>query len=227
MDESYQHVFSDQLLVGLPVGKAVCVGRNYLDHVRELNNPESRKLVLFMKPPSCLVSLHQPVLLPPYGGECHHELEIAVLIGARLRGADPADADAAVVGYALALDLTLREVQTELKQLGLPWELAKAFDRSLPISPFVPKRFLPRPQEIVFSLEVNGQLRQRGYTGDMIRGIMPMLATISRYFTLYPGDVVLTGTPAGVGPLQAGDQLLMTLQDHIRFETQVEREPAG
>ena len=126
----------------------------------------------------------------------------------------------AVGGYGIALDLTLRDVQTDLKKKGHPWELAKAFDGACPLSPFLKPADLPDPQAVNLTLQINGELRQEGNTRQMMLGIFELMAHISNHFTLLPGDVVLTGTPAGVGPLQSGDQLLLGLAEH-RFTAQV------
>jgi len=218
---TYQHRYLDGSPSALPVGKVVCVGRNYLEHIKELNNPVPETPILFMKPSTALVELNEPLRLPAGQGACHHEVELAVLIGQPLRQTDPALARRAVAGYAVALDLTLRELQDELKRQGHPWERAKAFDGSCPISPFLQPGELADPQDCDLSLSVNGELRQRGNTRQMITGVFDLIALMSRYFTLLPGDVALTGTPAGVAALHAGDQLALGLAGH-RFAARVE-----
>jgi 2-keto-4-pentenoate hydratase/2-oxohepta-3-ene-1,7-dioic acid hydratase in catechol pathway len=128
----YQHRYLDGSPLTLPVGKVVCIGRNYLDHIRELNNVLPETPILFMKPATALVSLDEPIRLPAGRGECHHEVELAVLVGRELRNADAETARAAVAGYGIALDLTLRDLQNQLKKNGHPWETAKAFDGACP-----------------------------------------------------------------------------------------------
>lgn len=218
---SYQHVYLDGGVVPLPVGKVVCVGRNYLEHIHELNNPVPETPILFMKPGTALLSLQAPLHLPTGRGACHHEVELAVLIGRELRQADAQAARAAVAGYAIALDLTLRDLQNTLKQKGQPWEVAKAFDGSCPLSPFLKPETLPDPQAIELSLTVNGATRQHGNTRQMMVGIVELIAYISTHFTLLPGDVVLTGTPAGVGELRSGDELVLSLTERYRFPARV------
>jgi len=208
---AYQHRFQDGTPIPLPVGKVVCVGRNYLDHIREMDNPVPAAPVLFMKPPAALASLEQPLRIPRKQGACHHEIELAVLIGQTLCGVNTDVARQSVVGYAVALDLTLRDVQNRLKQQGHPWERAKAFDGACPIGPFLRPDALPDPQRIDLALQVNGKLRQQGNTRQMIWGVFALIAHISQYFSLWPGDVVLTGTPAGVGELKSGDELILML----------------
>lgn len=207
---SYAHRFVDGGACALPAGKVVCVGRNYAAHARELGNAVPEAPILFMKPATSLLPLEQPFALPLGRGDCHHETEVTVLIGQRLRNADEAACRAAIAGIGLGLDLTLRDLQNELKKNGHPWEVAKAFDGAAPLSAFL------RPQgialdDIRFTLQVNGQLRQRGHSADMITPVLPLLAYISRLFTLEPGDVVMTGTPEGVAALRAGDALALEM----------------
>jgi 2-keto-4-pentenoate hydratase/2-oxohepta-3-ene-1,7-dioic acid hydratase in catechol pathway len=204
----------------LPVGKVVCVGRNYLEHIRELNNTVPEAPILFIKPTTALVRLDQPIQLPQGRGECQHEVELAVLVGRELRQADAETVRRAVAGYGIALDLTLRDLQNELKNKGHPWEIAKAFDGSCPMSPFLPPEALPDPQAAELALRVNGELRQQGNTRLMMIGIFELMAYISTHFTLQPGDIVLTGTPAGVGSLRSGDALVLRLAGH-EFSAQV------
>ena len=211
---AYQHRYLDGSPLDLPAGKVVCIGRNYLDHIRELNNAVPETPILFMKPSTSLAALDEPIHLPIGRGECHHEVELAVLVGRELRNADAETARRAVAGYGVALDLTLRDVQSELKKKGHPWETAKAFDGSCPLSPFLKPDAVPDPQATDLALRVNGDIRQRGNTRQMMVGILELMAHISTHFTLRPGDVVLTGTPAGVGPLHSGDELILGLAGH-------------
>jgi 2-keto-4-pentenoate hydratase/2-oxohepta-3-ene-1,7-dioic acid hydratase in catechol pathway len=211
---AYQHRYLDGSPLDLPIGKVVCIGRNYLDHIRELNNAIPETPILFMKPATALSSLDEPIRLPEGRGECHHEVELAVLVGQELRHADATSARMAVAGYGAALDLTLRDLQNELKKKGHPWETAKAFDGSCPLSLFLKPDALPEPQATDLSLQVNGAIRQQGNTRLMMVGIFELIAYISTHFTLQPGDVVLTGTPAGVAPLATGDALVLSLAGH-------------
>ena len=217
----YRHRYVDGSSVGLPVGKVVCVGRNYSEHVHELRNPMPETPLLFMKPSTALVSLEEPIHLPVGRGCCQHEIELAVLIGQQLSRVEPRVVYGAVAGFAIALDLTLRELQTKLKARQQPWEMAKAFDGACPISPFVRPEAPLDPQNMDFSLTVDGQVRQRGNTRQMMWGIADLVAYISDYFTLLPGDVVLTGTPAGVAELNPGEHLQLNLADRYCFETAI------
>lgn len=211
---AYQHHYLDGSPLDLPVGKVVCIGRNYLDHIRELNNAVPETPILFMKPATALLGFDEPIRLPEGRGECHHEVELAVLVGRELRNADAETVCAAIVGYGVALDLTLRDLQNELKKKGHPWETAKAFDGSCPLSPFLKPEALPDPQATDLCLRVNGAIRQQGNTQQMMIGVFELMAYISTHFTLRPGDVVLTGTPSGVGPLHPNDALTLSLAGH-------------
>jgi len=216
----YQHHWKDGTPVHLPLGKIVCVGRNYAEHARELNNPVPDEPLLFIKPATSAVHITRPLAVPRDQGEVHFETELALLIGRPLTNASARDVEAAILGYGLALDLTLRDVQTKLKEKGQPWERAKAFDGACPLSPFVPAETLPG-DNIHFTLDVNGQRQQTGDTDDMLNPLLPLIAHMSKHFTLEPGDVVLTGTPKGVGPLVSGQTLSLELEDVLFVETHV------
>jgi 2-keto-4-pentenoate hydratase/2-oxohepta-3-ene-1,7-dioic acid hydratase in catechol pathway len=221
VDKTYQHRDLNAASINLPVGKVVCVGRNYLDHIQELNNAVPEQALLFIKPSTALRYLSSPVFIPKNRGACHHELEIAVLLDQRLCNASLEQARNAIWGYGLALDLTLRDLQSELKSQGHPWERAKSFDASCPISAFVAgSQFLPE-QPLQFALQVNDELRQQGSSASMMRDIAGLLVEISHSFTLLPGDIVLTGTPKGVGALQVDDKLTVTLAEHFSLESKV------
>ncbi len=218
---SYQHLNLSGAAIDLPAGKTVCVGRNYADHARELNNPVPTEPVLFMKPSTALRSLAEPIALPTGMGTCHFETEISLLIGQPLTAANREQACEAIVGVGLGLDLTLRELQGELKAKSLPWEKAKAFDGSCPVSAFAPAGHFPDWADVTFQLHLNGVVQQDGHSAAMLTQIPDLLVYISQYFTLLPGDLVMTGTPAGVGPLSAGDKLELCLADQFRLCTEV------
>lgn len=196
----------------VPVGKIVCIGRNYAEHIKELGNKIPDQPVIFMKPASTIVASGGTVVIPTYSNDCHHEIELAVLIGKEAKGVSAEEALGHVSGYAVALDLTLRDVQSVQKEKGLPWEIAKAFDTSCPLSAFVPADQVADPQNLQLKLTVNGQLRQDGNTSDMMRTIAELIAAVSSYFTLEEGDILLTGTPAGVDKICRGDRLEATIE---------------
>ncbi|AOY87000.1 isomerase/hydrolase [Marinobacter salinus] len=218
--QDYQHHWKDGTPVHLPLGKIVCIGRNYAEHALELNNPVPDEPLLFIKPATAAVHITRPIDLPRDQGSVHFETELAVLIGRPLTHASASEAEAAILGYGLALDLTLRDVQSELKKKGQPWERAKAFDGACPLSPFVAAEKLGR-DNIHFNLDIDGHRQQTGNTRDMLNPIVPLIAHISSHFTLLPGDVILTGTPKGVGPLQPGQTLSLELEDLLVVGTKV------
>jgi 2-keto-4-pentenoate hydratase/2-oxohepta-3-ene-1,7-dioic acid hydratase in catechol pathway len=203
----YQHRMVDGSAVALPVGKVVCVGRNYAAHARELGNAVPDAPILFLKPSTAIVPLQPSFAIPQGRGECHHETEISVLIGKPLKNAGLPEIKAAIAGIGLGLDLTLRDVQNDLKKKGLPWEVAKAFDGAAPLGPFFPPEAFADIEDAEFTLTVNGSLRQHGFTRDMITPVYALIEFISTIFTLEPGDVILTGTPEGVAALRSGDRL--------------------
>src|SRR6218665_395128 len=215
---SYQHKFLDGSPCNLPVGKAVCVGRNYAAHARELGNAVPDAPILFLKPRTAFVPLESGFSIPQGRGECHHETEISVLIGASLKDATEAECLAAIAGVTLGLDLTLRDVQNELKKKGLPWEVAKAFDGAAPLAAFLKSESVGDLADTRFTLTVNGEQRQRGHSAHIIIPVLTLLAHISTIFTLEPGDVVMTGTPEGVAALKSGDALVLEMNG-LRAET--------
>ena len=223
MHISYRHRWVEPPateLLSLPVGKAVCVGRNYRDHALELGNPVPSEPILFIKPGSALVPIEAPIDLPANRGDCHIETEILLLIGEPLSRATPEQAANAIVGIGVGFDLTLREVQGALKAKGLPWEKAKAFDGSGCVSAFsaaVGYDFA----DIELLLLRNGEVQQQGNSSQLLTAIPELTAYISEHFSLQPGDVIFTGTPAGVCALQSGDQLEVHLNETVVAHTSV------
>jgi len=190
-----------------PIGKIVCLARNYAEHAKELGNETPAAPVLFMKPSSSVIGDGETVRIPAYSQECHYEVELAVLIGKTAHAVTPEQAMEHVAGYGVAIDMTLRDVQNQLKAKGLPWEIAKGFDTSCPLSDFVPASAVADPHDLCLRLSVNGETRQDGSSSSMIHRVPQIVSHISAIFTLEPGDVILTGTPAGVGPVRAGDAM--------------------
>ena len=180
-------------------GKIVCVGRNYPAHVREMGNELPKEPVIFFKPVSSLIGPGEPIVLPPESIQVEHEAEIAVVIGRRLRRGSAGDAERAIRGFTCANDVTARDLQKKDAQ----WGRAKGFDSFCPVGPGVAEGLDWRDLEVVG--RVNGVERQRGRSSDMIFSIPDLLVYISAAMTLEPGDLVLTGSPAGTGPLRAGD----------------------
>lgn len=192
--------------------KIVCVGRNYAEHAKELGNAIPERALLFIKPPSSLGSLTQGVSWNQALGECHYECEICLQIAHPLsQETDPAKALDAIGAVTLGLDLTLRDLQGDLKSKGEPWERAKAFDGACILADWIEADEIGDLQELELILNINGVDRQHGFTKDMIFDIGTLLVEINKSFSLEVGDVIMTGTPAGVGALRANDQLTMKL----------------
>jgi fumarylpyruvate hydrolase len=190
----------------LPVRRIFCVGRNYAEHAREMGmDPEREPPFFFMKPADAIVPGGGTIPYPPRTINLHHEIELVVALG---RGGAQIATDAAlahVYGYAVGLDLTRRDLQAEARKQGRPWDTAKAFDRSAPLSPIVPASRIGHPARGRITLSVNGTLRQQGDLADMIWNVPEIIAELSALFELAAGDLIFTGTPAGVGPLVVGD----------------------
>ncbi|KAL6071001.1 Acylpyruvase fahd1, mitochondrial [Balamuthia mandrillaris] len=185
--------------------KIVAVGRNYAEHALELGNAVPAQPLLFLKPTSSYVLEPNPIELPLGAGEVHHEVELGIVISKRGRDIKETEAMDFVGGYALALDLTCRDLQAEAKKKGTPWTVAKGYDTFCPISPFIPKSALPSAAtNTTLWLKVDGIERQRGNTNQMIFSVPTLIQYISSIMTLDVGDLILTGTPSGVGPLKAG-----------------------
>lgn len=188
-----------------PIGKIICLARNYDEHARELGNETPAAPVLFMKPATSVIGDGETMRIPAYSQECHYEVELAVLVGVVAQNVTADCAMEYVAGYGVAIDMTLRDVQNQLKAKGLPWDIAKGFDTACPLSDFVPAAAIADPHNLTLKLAVNGVGRQNGCSSDMINRIPQIIAHISAIFTLEPGDVILTGTPAGVGQVRSGD----------------------
>lgn len=192
--------------------KIICVGRSYTDHAKELGNAVPDRPVLFIKPPSSLVSLEQGIAWNRALGDCHYECELSLRIDQPLKAeTDPSQALQAVGAVTLGLDLTLRDLQNELKAKGQPWERAKAFDGSCLLGSWVEVSEIQDWKAVSYQLQVNDEIRQKGNTALLIFEIGALIAEISQSFSLQPGDVIMTGTPAGVAALHSGDQLTMIL----------------
>ena len=181
-----------------PVRRIFCVGRNYPEHAREMGASDVRAPPFFFsKPADAVVANGSAVPMPPRTSDLHHEIELVVALGA----------DRNIFGYAVGNDLTRRDVQLEMKKTGKPWDTAKGFDHSAPITAIAPASRIGHPARGRIWLEVNGELRQDGDIADMIWGVPEIVAELSTWLELKPGDLIFTGTPAGVGRLNAGDHV--------------------
>ena len=192
--------------------KVICVGKNYADHAKEMNSAVPVEPLLFLKPWTAVTSLNGEINIPHNKGQIHHELEIAYVIGKKLVNASESNVQQSIGGIGLALDLTLRDVQTTLKEKGFPWDKSKGFDLSCPIVCISTKGMTMDYNKVEINLIKNGQLQQRGNSFDMIFKTIQLISYMSNWFTLNAGDIILTGTPAGVGPIQTGDQLSSSLK---------------
>jgi acylpyruvate hydrolase len=188
--------------------KIICIGRNYVEHIRELNSPLPENPVFFLKPDTALVIRNRPFYYPEFSQEIHYETELVLKICKVGKSIPEKYAGDYYDQIGLGFDFTARDLQQKCKEKGLPWEISKGFDYSAPISPdFVPKENLPDLKNISFYLELNGKKVQEGHSGAMIFSFEKIIAYVSKFMTLRTGDLIFTGTPAGVGPVKIGDKL--------------------
>jgi acylpyruvate hydrolase len=192
--------------------KIIAVGRNYVDHIRELNNETPDDPVIFLKPETAIIQRNQPFFYPSFSADVHHEVEVLVKINRVGKNIEERFAHKYYDEIGLGIDFTARDLQSKLKAKGLPWELAKAFNGSAPISTFIPKTEFADVQNLNFGLTINGETRQQSNTSLMLFRIDYLIAFVSRFFLLQKGDILFTGTPKGVGPVQIGDHLVGTLE---------------
>ena len=197
----------------LDVGKIVCVGRNYVAHAEELGNEVPAFPLIFLKPASVLIHSGENIIYPDYSNEMHHEVELVLLIGETIKNANIKEAEHAITGYAVGLDMTLRDIQSELKKKGHPWTLAKVFDTAAVISDFILKEDYKLNGNEYISLKVNGELRQSSSLANMIFSSAEIVKYISSKMTLEKGDLIYTGTPAGVGKVMRGDKITAEIEN--------------
>lgn len=185
-----------------------CVGRNYAEHAREMGADPERSEPIFFSKPAAAATQAGRVPYPPGTNELHHEVELVALLGAGGAGLNADRVAACIAGWAVGCDLTRRDVQARAKAAGQPWALAKGFDASAPIGAWIPARDWRPSEASAIELRVNDDIRQSGRLGELIWPVLELLARLSQQVTLHPGDVVFTGTPAGVGPLAVGDRVV-------------------
>lgn len=201
--------------------KIICIGRNYADHARELKNEVPAEPVIFLKPDTAQILSGHPFFIPEFSHDVHYECEVVVKINRLGKNIDEKFAHRYYEDIALGIDFTARDVQQEMKSKGLPWEKAKAFDGSAMVGNFVSVSFLKDRDNIEFSLLKNGEEVQHGFTRDMLFPIDRIIAYVSRFFTLKIGDLIFTGTPAGVGPVNNGDELEGVLEGESNFKLRI------
>ena len=187
--------------------KIIAIGRNYAEHAKELNNPVPTVPVLFLKPDTALLRENKAFYHPDFSQDIHHEIEVVLKVCKEGKNISEKFAANYYDEIGLGVDFTARDIQTRHKEKGLPWELAKAFDGSAPISNFIPKSEFADLYDLDFKLEINGELRQHGNTKDLLFSFERIITFASQYITLKKGDMIFTGTPQGVGKVNIGDHL--------------------
>lgn len=191
-----------------PVGRIYCVGRNYAEHAREMgHDPDREPPFFFMKPADAIVQNDATIPYPQVTKDLHHEIEMIVAIGKGGANIPVEKALDHVFGYGVGLDMTRRDIQGEAKKMGRPWEMGKAFDNSAPCTELKPVTLIGHPTKGAIWLKINGEVKQKGDLADLIWNVPETIAYLSQLVTLQPGDLIMSGTPAGVGPVQCGDKL--------------------
>ncbi len=185
--------------------KIICIGRNYAEHARELNNPVPERPVVFMKPATALLNGDKPFFYPDFTKDLHFEGELVLRVARNGRHVQPEFAHTYYEEISIGIDFTARDLQQQCKKKGHPWEIAKAFDHSAPVGRFISLKELPDPSAIDFELDRDGEPVQRGNTRDMLFSFDEIVVYVSQFFKLQMGDLIFTGTPAGVGPVSRGD----------------------
>ena len=194
----------------LTVGKLLCIGRNYAEHADEMASDVPDQPMVFLKPATAIIRSGGAVRLPPQSQDVHHEIELVAVIGKEGYRIPKSDALDHVAGYAVGLDMTARDLQTEAKEQRHPWSVAKGFDTFAPLGPIAPASDVGDPSDLTLRLRVNGETRQEAHTRRMIFPVAELVHYCSQIFTLEAGDLLYTGTPSGVGPVEAGDELEAT-----------------
>ncbi len=200
--------------------KIICIGRNYAEHVEELGNERPAHPIIFMKPDTALLKNNDPFYYPDFSKDIHHEVEVLVKIKKEGKSIQKEFAHQYYDEIGLGIDFTARDWQTKAKEKGHPWELAKAFNSSAPVSQFI-KKGDRNMTDINFKLEINGEEKQKGNTSLMLWPIDDLISYVSNFILLKTGDIVFTGTPKGVGPVQIGDRLVGYLEDQVMFDFEV------
>jgi 2-keto-4-pentenoate hydratase/2-oxohepta-3-ene-1,7-dioic acid hydratase in catechol pathway len=205
------------------VGKLVCIGRNYADHAEEMNREVPDEPMVFLKPPSAVIRTEESVRLPPQSENVHHEVELVAVIGKGGKHIGQEEALDHVAAFTVGLDMTARDLQTQAKERRHPWSVAKGFDTFAPLGPLTPASEIENPQNLMLRLSVNGEMRQEARTQRLIFPVRELVAYCSQIFTLSPGDLLYTGTPSGVGPVEEGDDLKATATGLDPLRVSVER----
>ncbi len=205
----------------ITIGKIVCVGRNYAEHAQELGNTIPGKPVVFLKTVSSVIYSGDKIICPSFSNDMHYETELVLLIGRDIKDADIETSEKAITGYGIGLDMTLRDVQSDLKVKGHPWTIAKCFDTSTVLSEFIEKSSYQLTLNETISLKVNGEYRQKDLLNNMLHKPAEIIKYISSLMTLEKGDLIFTGTPKGVGKVVSGDKLTAELDKLLILECSV------
>ena len=201
--------------------KIICIGRNYSEHIKELSNQLPSEPVFFMKPDTSIITGNKPFFLPDFSQEIHHEVEIVLKICKVGKSISEKFASRYYDEIGIGIDFTARDLQAKAKEKGLPWEIAKAFEGSAPVGKFLQKKELLDIKSINFHLDKNSKMVQQGSSADMIFSFEQIISYVSRFFPLKTGDLIFTGTPAGVGPVIIGDHLQAYIENELLLDFKV------
>lgn len=193
--------------------KIICIGLNYKRHAMEMGRPFPDEPVVFLKPDSAILKNNKPFFLPDFSSEIHYETEVVVKISKLGKSIEPKFAPRYYDEVTVGIDITARDLQTKLSKARLPWEISKCFDGAAPVGKFIPASSFQDVNDLNFRLEINGNVVQQSNTTDMIFSVNEIISYVSRFFTLKTGDLIFTGTPAGVGPLRKNDHLVAYLEE--------------
>ena len=216
------YIFKDDAKRNIEIGKIVCLARTYKKHAEEMNSEITQDPILFLKPSSSVIFNGQSIVIPKMSKCLHHEVELAIIIEKKCKNARKKEALDYVIGYSVALDITARDIQSEAKKKGWPWSIAKGFDTFAPISKVVLKENVSEPNNLDISLKVNGLIKQESNTKNMLYSVERIIEFVSNIMTLEPGDLIMTGTPEGVGEIKSGDILEANLGDICSLKVNVD-----
>jgi 2-keto-4-pentenoate hydratase/2-oxohepta-3-ene-1,7-dioic acid hydratase in catechol pathway len=205
----------------IQIGKIVCVGRNYAEHAKELGNEVPQKPVVFLKPSSAVIFSGDNIIYPSFSNEMHHETELVLLIGKKVKEASIEEAENSIIAYGLGLDMTLRDIQNELKKKGQPWTIAKCFDTSAVLSEFILKENYQLTLDEEISLSINGNIKQKEKLNLMLFKPAEIVQYISSLMTLEEGDLIYTGTPKGVSKVEKGDNLTANISNILELTCKI------
>ena len=216
--------FEDKKQNKLAIGKIICLARTYKKHAEEMKTDVTKEPILFLKPSSSVIFERETIIIPKISKSVHHEVELGVVIGKKGKNIKKKKAMDYILGYALGLDITARDLQSEAKKKGWPWSISKGFDTFAPISTVVLKEEIPNPHNLDILLKVNEEIRQKSNTSFMIYSIEEIVEFISKIMTLEPGDLILTGTPEGVSEIKNNDMIKAEIGDRLSLSVNVKSE---